>query len=346
MGRQTSRNLKSPPSWDTGWNIHFVLRKVLAGNRIKKENLRSELNPGNLSDTRIPASKRAIRSSKSSLNSQSNREPAGTEEGNQIKDLKTSSAPPSLPATVLILEVAVVATKTQNLYRVIETHQNVYKNSQGIYKINKNVSKIKLKKSNRALETKRDHDNKEIHCDNKRKTYREEKEICATEHNPENETQTVNTGISDRPKRDRDKNGKTYWATASPRLTPSSQESRNPNNTEEGNRIENPKASSVLQDSPGTMQALEIAIITTRIQKLSRDIGTPVSNIAIVAMRSQELLRDIGVPIPISQRMYNVNQNKFESKKAIRAVGSPARRSRLDWPRSGPVPDRSLFWRP
>jgi hypothetical protein len=118
LGRQTSHNLKSPSSWDTGWNIHFVLRKVLAGNRIKKETLRSELNPGNRSDTRIPASKRAIRSSKSSPNSQSNREPAGTEEGNQIKDLKTSSVPPSLPATVLILEVAVVATKTQNLYTI------------------------------------------------------------------------------------------------------------------------------------------------------------------------------------------------------------------------------------
>ena len=37
-----------------------------------------------------------------------------------------------------------------------------------------------------SSDSKKYHDNKEIHCDNKKKTYCKEKKICATEHDPEN----------------------------------------------------------------------------------------------------------------------------------------------------------------
>jgi hypothetical protein len=184
-----------------------------------------------------------------------------------------------------------------------------------MYKIDQNVHRFEWK-LNRAVgnpcekpqttktvvssDSKRNHDNNEIQDDNKRKTYRKEKEFCATEHDPENKTQTVKTGVNNRPKRDRDKNGKTYWATASPRLTPSSQESRKPNNTEESNRIENPKAPSVFQASLGTVPTLENAT-------------------------AQVLFGDIGVPVSTGGKILKIDKNvcKAEWEKSNRAVGSP-----------------------
>ena len=104
-------------------------------------------------------------------------------------------------------------------------------------------------------------------------------------------------------------------ATGRPKSTPNSQLKREPSNTEEGNRTKSPKAPSVSQASPGTVRGLEIAIIVTRIQKLSRDIGAPVLNITIIAMRTQELSRDIGVPVPISRRMYDMDQNVYKIER-------------------------------
>jgi hypothetical protein len=64
---------------------------------------------------------------------------------------------------------------------------------------------------------------------------------------------------------------------SSPQLTPNSQLKREPSNTEEGNRTESPKASSVPQASLEIVRVLEVATVMIKIQVLFWDIGVPIS---------------------------------------------------------------------
>jgi hypothetical protein len=210
--------------------------------------------------------------------------------------------------TVWILRVAILATRV--LFRdltvpvlinwwMFKIDLNVHSNTQTIYEIAMNVHKGKSEKSTGGLE------------------------------GPQKKSRPAGKEVSWNFNRYRDKNGRTYWITASHRLILSPQKNSEPSNTEESDWIENPKAPSVFQTSPGAVQALEIGTVATRIQRLSQDIGAPVSNIAIVAMRSQEVLRDIGVPVSISRRMYDIDQNVYKiewnklEKSKNEAVESP-----------------------
>jgi hypothetical protein len=160
--KQTPSDREQSLHWDTGWVDNFVMRKTLANNRMKKENLRTESNPRNLSDTEVLALKRAIGNPRSTPNSQLNREPSDIEEGNQTESPKASSVPQTSLEIVWNLEVVTVATRTQVSFRDVKAPvSNItiiaikfllrdfavpVLVDQKVLKIDKNVRKIKSKK--------------------------------------------------------------------------------------------------------------------------------------------------------------------------------------------------------
>jgi hypothetical protein len=103
---------------------------------------------------------------------------------------------------------------------------NIHSNTQIIYEIAMNVHKGKSEKLIGVLE------------------------------GPQKKSRPVGKEVTWNFNKDRDKNGRTYWTTASHRLILSPQMNREPSNTEEKNRIENLKAPSAFQASPGTVRAL------------------------------------------------------------------------------------------
>ena len=124
LTEQNPSYLERSPYWDTGWSDYSVMRKILANNRMKEENLPE------ITETIARCINRLSRDfgvpfpteqpdPKSSPNSQTNRKPDGTEGGSRTVNSKAPSAPPGTPTTVRALDIVITATRCQALSRDI-----------------------------------------------------------------------------------------------------------------------------------------------------------------------------------------------------------------------------------
>ena len=289
--------------WDTRWTNGPVTRKELVNGRKNKENLPNSGNPNAMIETwtHLPTSPRL------SLGYQLNKEPGNTEKGNRTECSKTPSVSQASLGTVRVLEVATVMIKIQVLFWDKGVPAPI---GWRILRIDKNVCKIessKSEKSSRAVES------------------------------PQNTSRPVQTEVSQEHTGYRDK---TYhWieptrATGSLKSSPNSQTNMKPDGTEGGSRAVNSKAPSVPPGTPTTVRVLDIAIIATRCQALSRDLGVPISiDRAVGSPLGNSFGNPQTVRINVSNDLArNSDKNEetyWEKRKAIRATSAQRNRYQI-----------------